>query len=408
MISPRTAQRLIARHTGVLGTKRIAIDHALGHVLAENIRSPLALPVFDNSAMDGFAVRSRDTIGASRKAPIRLTIIDTVFAGGASKSLRARTACRIMTGAPLPRGADAVIPVEAAIIEGSALVATKRVERYRHVRRRGEEIKRGTRVLKKGEVLHPGAIAILATLGKPDARVIRKPRVSVISTGDEAVPPGARLARGQIYDSNSHMMAAMLRQMGINPVRRRRVKDHPTALRNAVTAALEASDVLIVIGGVSMGDRDYVRRVLGKERVRQIFWRVAQKPGKPLFFGVKGAGREKRLVFGLPGNPASAFTCFYVYVYPALRQMAGFRDVYLPKRTVRLGAGVKRDAKKWRLLKGKMQHDRAKTVSELPKQGSHMITSLAETNGLIVVPPGEDSVDDALETYQLPYAEDTP
>jgi molybdopterin molybdotransferase len=409
MISLQTAQRHVAEHSRVLGSKQIGIDDALGYVLAQDIRSPMDLPRFDNSAMDGFAVRSRDTTDASARQPRRLRIIDTLFAGDRAKtSLAAGMACRIMTGAPVPPGADAVVPVEDVWVEGSTLSLRKPIKRWRNVRHQGEEIKKGTLVLRSGEVIHPGSIACLAACGHERVRVIRKPAVSVIATGDEAVPPGSRLTRGQIYDSNSHMTVAMLRHMGIDVVRARRIKDHPTALANSVKAALRASDMLIVIGGVSMGDHDYVRTVLNRQGVRKIFWRVAQKPGKPLFFGKKN-GNKGKLVFGLPGNPASAFTCFYLYVYPALRRMAGFRNIHLTKRPLTLRNSITPDKKKWRLLKGKTDSGSGGMVSEMPKQGSHMLTSLAEADSLIIVPPGEQGESQAtLETYRLPYSEDTP
>jgi molybdopterin molybdotransferase len=230
--------------------------------------------------------------------------------------------------------------------------------------------------------------------------------VCVITTGDETVQPGERLAHGQIYDSNSYMTEAMLRRMGIQEIRSRRVKDHRTALTNALEAALGSCDVVVVVGGVSMGSRDYLRSVLDTLRVRQVFWRVAQKPGKPVYFGVRGS-KSKRLVFGLPGNPASAFTCFYIYVYPALRKMMGFHDIYLAKTELLPDRPVLPDAKKWRWLKAKTGKLPGGGVRELPGQGSHMLTSLVHTDTFVSVPPA-DAPDAVVETYELPYAEDVP
>jgi len=405
MISPHKALRLITRHSSTLGVQTIGLDEALGYVLAENVRSPIALPRFDNSAMDGFAVRSSDTARATTGNPVMLSIGETVFAGDLEqRSVRKNATLRIMTGAPVPRGADAVIPVEQAMIDGGQLVVKRSVPRLQHVRRQGEEVAKGRVVLKAGVVINPGTIACLATVGKAQVRVTRKPRVAIVGTGDETVMPGERLLHGQIYDSNTHMISAMLRQMGIEPVRVRRVKDHRTALTNAVRAALRSSDVLVVIGGVSVGDRDYLRSVLESLRVQQVFWRVAQKPGKPLYFGTRG----KRVVFGLPGNPASAFTCFYAYVYPALRHMAGYPKRGLATGTLPIADGVKPDPQKWRLLKARTQGHHNSRVSELPHQGSHMITSLSETNSLIVVPPESDwdKNSDTVQTIRLPYIEE--
>jgi molybdopterin molybdotransferase len=407
MISPGTAQRLIAKHAKRLGPVSVDIEEALGHVLAEAVRSTMPLPRFDNSAMDGFAVRHGDTAGATPRRPVTLKLADTVFAGDSiARRLPRRHACGIMTGAPLPAGTDAIIPVEEAVVRGAELVVEGPVERHRHVRRRGEEVRKGAVVLKPGDVVHAGTIACLAMFGRTHVRVVRRPTVSVITTGDEAIAPGKRLERGQIYDSNSCMLRAMLRQMGIEVNRSRHVRDHVTALSNAIRAGLEASDVLIVTGGVSVGKRDHLRAVLDRLGVEEVFWRVAQKPGKPLYFGVTGTSSRRRLVFGLPGNPASAFTCFYVYVYGALRRQAGFGSAAPRRDSLRVAGEVKPLAKKWRFLKAQRQP--AGRVRELPHQGSHMITTLTRTNSLMVIPPSRRPLADGAEvdTYRLPYAED--
>ena len=405
MISPREAVRLIERHCpSPLGVTVVSITDALDHVLAEDVRSPIALPAFDNSAMDGYALRSGDTTKASAAHPVELRIMTTVFAGDTKRrAIGGGEACRIMTGAPLPDGANTVIAKEQALVAGTTLTVKESVPALRHVRRRGEEVKRGATILKSGQLIHPGVIGCLATVGKGRVKVFRKPSVAVIATGDETVAPGKKLAHGQIYDSNSHMVAAMLRQAGIEPSRVRRVKDHATALSNSVGAALKNSDVLIVIGGVSVGERDYLRSVLERHRVREVFWRVKQKPGKPLFFGVRG----KRLVFGLPGNPASAFTCFYIYVYAALMRMAGVRTPGLSKRRLAVGDGIVADPIKWLFLKGKTD-PAVDGVVPLAKQGSHMLTSLAEADSLIVVPPNGDGTvkGGRATTLHLPYAEE--
>ena len=305
-----------------------------------------------------------------------------------------------MTGAPLPRGADTVIAQEDALVEGDMLRFDSSAVVGRHVRRRGEEIQKGAMVLSKGHVINPGSVACLAAVGRDQVRVIRKPAVAVITTGDETVPPGKQLRDGQIFDSNSAMMIAILEDMGIKPYHRR-VKDQPRMMANAAKAALKNHDVVIFVGGVSVGAKDFLRPVLGKEGVKEIFWRVSQKPGKPLYFGTKG----KRLVFGLPGNPASAFTCFYVYVYPALRRLSGVSRPALYRSGRTASEAIKADAKKWRFLKAAADEDE---VTPLGYQGSHMITSLAQANSFIVVPPGPDEYADGerFETINLPFAEE--
>jgi molybdopterin molybdotransferase len=351
--------------------------------------------------MDGYALRAFDVTRATPMKPVRVAVTCTVFAGDtARRALRKGECVRIMTGAPVPRGGDAVIPIERATVDGTELIVDAPVVRERHVRRRGEEISKGTSLVGKGAVVTPGTMACIATAGLATVRVIRKPLVSVIATGSETVAPGKPLRHGQIYDSNSGMIEAALNNMRIAPVAVRRVKDQPAALERAVNAALRRSDVVIIIGGVSVGDHDYVRDILNRQRVKEVFWRVAQKPGKPLYFGTRG----RKLVFGLPGNPASAFTCFYVYVYPALRQLAGHPDGRLVTQSHNLNEPVQADARRWRFLKGTSGGD--STVTATPRQASHMITTLAQADRLIVIPPGDGRVTGPVQTLKLPYAED--
>jgi molybdopterin molybdotransferase len=400
MISIEKAMGLVKKYNRPLGPITLDFEKSLGFVLAEDIKTPAPLPRFDNSAMDGFAIRSVDTTGASTAKPRELEVVDTIYAGQFSRRrLRSGETCRIMTGAPVPPGADAVAQKEEVVDGQTGIKLDHPVTKGRHIRRRGGEIARGTVVLKKGSVIDAGAVACLASVGRRRVRVCRKPTVAVIATGDETVAPGAPLAPGQIYDSNSFMVAAALRQMGLEPRRVRHVKDHPTALRNAVAAALRSCDALIVTGGISVGDRDYLRLVLGRERVREHFWRVKQKPGKPIYFGTRG----KNVVFGLPGNPASVFTCFYMYVYPALRHLGGFADG-LPERHLPLAVPVVPDRDRWRLMKARTIETACPTVKPLARQASHMISSLANTNSLAMIPPGNKSLEagTVVKTFLLP------
>lgn len=398
MISPAEALEHIGSRAAALSPVKVKLHESPGCVLAENVVAPHPLPRFDNSAMDGYAVRSGDTGGAGPASPVALMLRDTIHAGStATRSLRAGEACGIMTGAPMPRGADSVIPVEVARVEGDRLVVDDAVPAGRHVRKRGEEVEKGATLATRGAIVHPGVMACLATAGRDCVRVIPAPRVSVIATGDETVSPGRSLRPAQIYDSNSHTIAAALADMGVRAVRRRHVKDRPAALDRAVASALATSDVVILLGGVSVGEHDFVRGVLRRRRVKEVFWRVAQKPGKPLYFG----GRGRKLVFGLPGNPASAFTCFYVYVYPALRRLAGLGDASLPRTDEVLAEPIASDARLTLFLKGR--RDGSAGVRATRGQRSHMIAALAEADRLIVVPRTGDGDPWVL---RLPYSKD--
>ncbi|HET6348060.1 MAG TPA: gephyrin-like molybdotransferase Glp [Candidatus Krumholzibacteria bacterium] len=383
MISPRTAMRLVLGECVALAARRVSIADALGLVVAEDVRARIALPSFDNSSMDGYAVRARDTTRASVRRPATLRIMGSVHAGAPRpRGLRPGEAMGIATGAPLPAGADAVVPFESAQTGDGRLRVVSPVPRWQYVRRRGEEVGVGAVVLPRGSVLHAGAVGSLSAFGCARVRAVPRPRVTVITTGDETVMPGGPLPFGRVYDSNFVMLDALLRQSGIVPARMRHVRDAPAALSRALREALTDSDVVITVGGVSVGRRDYVRDTLRENGVRQVFWRVAQQPGKPLYFGRRG----RRLVFGLPGNPVSAFVCFSVYVEPALAVLAG-RGAATPRLERRLlGNAVNCDPLRWRLLRARELPDTSR-LEVFARQGSHMSTPLALASHLVMVPP---------------------
>ncbi len=400
MILPHKASKLIRRHTPRPVAQKTPLAGCLGRVLAEDITAPFAMPIADNSAMDGFVIRPQDTLRASTRQPVLLKITGTIRAGDTRRMrLAPGTAARIMTGALIPSGGGTVIPNEDAAIRNHALIFTAPARDGRHIRRRGEEIQKGSRLLKKGNVLQPAAIGVLASCGFASARVYSAPAVTVLATGTELVTPGKKLKYGQIYDSNSWMVQAALWQMDISTFRVIRVRDDAARIRQAVRLALASSDFLMLLGGVSVGDYDLVKEALGREGVKTIFWKVSQKPGKPIFLGRKG----KKMVFGLPGNPAAVFTCFYEYVYPALRRSMGIGRAELERISVRVQGEVPSDSHKQLFLKARLAADariakpdaglgsgviwlREATVAG--RQGSHMISSLADADGFLIVPPG--------------------
>lgn len=386
MISVKEAQNLIKRNTFFPGVRKIQVENSLGYILAQDIKAPISLPVMDNSAMDGYVLRAKDVEAARHGNPVLLKIRGVLKAGDSGHMrLREGEAYQIMTGAPIPIGADTVLTKEAARVQNRCLVVDHALPLARHIRREGEEIKKGVQVLKRNAVIHPGTIAVLTSLGIRDVKVFKKPRVSVIATGSELVKPGRFLRPGKIYDSNSSMIAASLRDMGIDIVLKKTVRDQPKAIRRVIQKALGLSEAVILLGGVSVGDYDYVKDILKKLGVKTIFWKVKQKPGKPLYFGK----RKNTLIFGLPGNPASAYICFYEYVYSALRLMSGFQKPDLLREHVRIENEVKSDPQKSVFLKGKLnQNHQGNTVLALRYQGSHMVSSLHEANGFIVLPQG--------------------
>ncbi len=384
MISPRTALRRVLGCCAPLPAQWCATVESPGRVLAEDVRAAIALQPFDNSQMDGYAVRARDCAGASPRRPVHLRVAGTVHAGGrAARMLRAGQAVAVATGAPLPRGADAVLPVEEVTVHGRELRVTAAPAPGRYVRRRGEDVRPGGRVMTRGSVIHAGGVGALAALGRTRIRVVRPPRVGVITTGDEVIAPGRRLSPGRVYDSSLVMLEALLRQEGLAPAVMRHVRDDARMITQAIRGALAQCDVVITVGGVSVGPRDFVRGAFTRLGVQQVFHGVRQQPGKPLYFGTRG----RRLVFGLPGNPASSYVCFCYYVLPALHALAGREAVPAPLERRPLANAVVADEHRWRLLRARVVPGNPGRIEVLPGQGSHRVTPFAIATHLVVLPP---------------------
>lgn len=381
MVTVEEARRLIATHVSPVAAETTPILGALGRIVASPVVAPIALPPFDNSAMDGFAVRSADLGGASGMA-VMLPVVGTIAAGARNvPALQPGQAMRIMTGAPLPPGADAVVPwEEAAEAEGQVSLPT-RVEPGAHVRRAGEDVARGSRVLEAGQPLNASRIALLAALGRATALVYAPLRVAVLTTGDELAEPGTPLAAGQIYDSNAYAMMAAIAEAGGQPLRVKAASDDPDEIKRALSRAL-VCDVVITTGGVSKGDFDHVGETLAALG-RVHFKEVAQQPGKPFMFAtIRG-----KPVFGLPGNPVAAAVCFEVYIRPALRRMMGHSAQERPHVLA-----VAADAYEKRM--GRQVFLRAKIVKTgsvyharlAGDQGSAMMGAMAAANSLMIVP----------------------
>ncbi len=382
MISCEQAQKIILKHSRKKRTEFVPLMDSLGCILAEKIRVPVPLPHWDNSAMDGFALKAEDTRNAQNQSPVFLKITGVLKAGDpASLKMKSGEAVKIMTGAPIPEGANTVLPKEMASVENQTLKVFKPVEKGRHIRRRGEEIQKGTSLDWRNTPVHSGTSAFLAQIGTTKVRIYAKPKVAVLTTGSELIVPGKRLSPGKIYDSNSPMLASALISNGIRPVTVQTLCDEPGALRHALVRSLQKSDVILLSGGVSVGDYDFSKTVLQELGVKTLFWKISQKPGKPLYFGKHGA----KLIFGLPGNPASAFMCFYEYALPAIRNLMGFPNPLLPRQKGNVEGTIKCDTSKTVFLKSKL--DSNGRISVLQHQASHMISTLHETNGFLVVPP---------------------
>ncbi len=393
MISADQALRIILNHVRRLGIEKVPLSapegllDSLHRFLARPVRAPIPLPPFDNAAMDGHAVRSRDTRPASgsqpvRSRPVSLKVIGTVAAGeDSSTHLRPGEAIRIMTGAPIPRGADAVIPLEETeTVDGHCLLR-RPVARGENVRYRGEDVSRGETVLPAGERITPRTIALFATLGINEVSVFRRPTVTLLITGDELVSPGTPLGPGKIYNSNGPALEAALKEIGIK-AQSLLVADDPRELKKAVENSLQ-TDLLITVGGVSTGDRDFLPVLFEELGVKKLFHKVAIKPGKPLWFGTFGG----KPVFGLPGNPVSAYMVFQRFVRPALLKMMGANHLLRTRQIAIAGGDLRGTSGREDYLRGIVtcRNGRFQARSAGP-QGSAQLMTLARSNAVVIIP----------------------
>lgn len=361
---------------------------AQGTVLAAPIVSPVSLPGFDNSSMDGYAVHAADLAGASTEAPVSLPVVADIPAGDPDPAaIRPGLCARIMTGAPLPVGADAVVPVEWT--DGGAVDV--RIDRPTRpgsfVRRRGEDVEEGATVLRAGARIGAGEMGVLAAVGRRSVPVRPRPRVVVLSTGEELVEPGRPLGPGQIYESNSYMIAAAARDEGCEVYRHGFVGDDPATVWDTLEGLLVRADVVVTTGGVSMGVYDVVKEVLTSQGTVE-FTQVAMQPGKPQGFGT--IGPDQTPILTLPGNPVSAFVSFHLFVRPVLRRLRGLHPNPLPSVRARLTTPVSsprgRRSYLRAVLAGPTAADGAPSVAPAVRQGSHQLSALADANGLLVVP----------------------
>lgn len=393
MIHPDEALRLILNSVGPLPVEVIPLGRAAGQVAARTMRANCDLPPFDNSAMDGYAVRSRDLRNGRGNI---LAVSQTVRAGrGAGRKVAKGEACRIMTGAPMPRGADSVVMREKTEESPDRVKILDAPERGQHVRVRGTDVRRGQVLVEAGTRLRPAEIGLLAAQGVAQVRVFRRPRVALLSSGDEIVDYRRRIRPGQIRNSSAPALAAALREAGFTPVAGGIARDEKSAIRRRIAAALAGADAMLITGGVSVGDYDHTREVLDKMGFKEIFWRTRIRPGKPLLYGtLKG-----KPVFGLPGNPNSSWVCARVFAFPALDRLAGNPK---PRAAFPLTGVVANTFRKPKHLRHFLFCEAAQAGNRLrlkiiSPQGSALLKMASRANALAVGPIGVETLKPGME-----------
>jgi len=366
-----------------LPPEAVPVQEALGRVLAEDVAAERVVPSFANSAMDGFAVRSGPAgrtlaiVGESRAgAPASVTVGDGEAVG-------------ISTGAAMPDGADAVLQIERVTVDGGRVTLDDDVEPGRNVRPSGDDLRAGATVLPAGTRLGAAEVGLAVAAGRATLACARVPRVVVLATGDELVAPGAPLAPGQLHETNGLTLAALATEAGARVVRAEVVRDTESETRAAIAGALDEADVVVLSGGVSVGPHDHVKPALQALAVREVFWRVALRPGRPTWFGTRG----ETLVFGLPGNPVSAMVTFLLFARPALAALQG--APHQPERLLaRLGAAIPRHPDRDECVRVTLREGVATPTGP---QGSHQLRSMLGADGLAIVPAGTGTMQEGAE-----------
>jgi len=385
-----------------LPAEAVPLLRAQGRVLRGDVKSRITIPPFDKSAMDGYAVRVADVAEATARRPAVLPVVEDLPAGRRTRRrLAAGTAARIMTGAPLPPGAEAVVMQEDTDRAGDQVRIARPVTAGQNCGRAGEDVRRGDVVVFDGTVLGPAELGMIAATGRDRVKVTRQPRVAVLSTGDEVTRPGGKLAAGKIFDANGYSLVGLARRVGAAARFLGIARDRPGALESKLARAADAgADVILLSGGVSVGDHDLVREQLTRHGFREVFWRVAMKPGKPSFLGRKG----RRVVFGLPGNPVSVMVCFELLVRPYLQTLLGLPQVGLPRLTATLTEPIARlRGPRRKFLRGHLDlTSGTPEITPYRNQKSGVLRSMVDCNALIDVPGEATSLATAATVTVLP------
>ena len=389
MISIKEALARVKENTAKLDSVKIDLLNALGSVLSESIESPINMPPFDQSAMDGYALGGDAAV---------YTVVSEIQAGASvtGKALSRGEAARIFTGAMIPEGTVSIAKQEIVKRDGDTITLLEEVREGMSIRRKGEELAINELAISKGTYLNPAAIGFLSGLGIQKVNVYRKPKIAVIVTGNELTKPGEKLLPGRIYESNSATLTSVLKHAGFDSSLVT-VKDDFNSTKETIGNAIDQNDVVIITGGISVGDYDFVGKALAELRVEEVLYKVKQKPGKPLFYGKKGA----KSIFALPGNPAAVLTCYYIYVRTAIRGLIGISTPMLEEREVSLLHDFTKKGDRAHLLKAYITPEGVKVHAG---QSSAMLSSFVGANSLIYLSEEDREIKkgDKVLVYILP------
>lgn len=396
MIPFEEALRTVLDSIKLLGVEEVKLENLSGYFLAEDLIAPFPSPQFDNSAVDGYGVKVNDLQGATEVAPKSLRLVNSIAAGSdLPQQIQPGEAVKIFTGARVPSSCEAVVMREFSTESNGHVTLGHEAATGENIRRQGDEFKEGANVLSSRTKVSPPVVALIASFGRTSVQVYRKPRISLVVTGDELVEPGQKLAPGQIYNSNVYGLRAALQELGITECKQYLSRDTLEETKQKFQEALSASDIVISSGGVSVGDHDYVKEALESLGVKTLFWRIAMKPGKPVYFGILDAGDQRKYFFGLPGNPVSVLVTFHQLVKPAILKILGSLNPTAQKFKALTAQPMKKKAGRLDFVRGIFSVSESGMLEASPTKGqeSHMLSGLAKASLMIHFDAQEESLE---------------
>lgn len=392
MLSVKEAQEKVINSKVTIKPKKATILESLHYVLAEELVSKDFIPAFDNSSVDGYAVKAIDILGAEKNYPVKLKLFKEDIPAGKSSSfsLEPGMCIQIMTGAPIPQGCDCVVMKEDALKEGKDVLVFRECRQGENIRYKGEDVSQGDIVLKKGSKIYPADIGLMASVGISEITINTPPLVGVISTGDELIDVGQNLAFGKVRDSNSYSLAAQIIESGAQYKRYGIVPDDKPSIKKKIMEGLQQCDILILTGGVSVGDYDFVKEILDDIGAEFVFWRVNQMPGKPLAF----LTYKDRFIFGLPGNPVSVMICFEMYVRPLIKKFMGDKNLFRDKIQARALEDYDHIEGRTDFVRVYLENtEDGIYFKHTGMQGSGILTSMSVADGIAVFPEDRGKIE---------------